>query len=62
MVRGLSQRPNLTKGPAAMRDFWRTIKEEEEEEDHFSANLHSKNNPNLISKIFYKASLLLLGY
>jgi hypothetical protein len=31
MVRGLSQRPNLTKGPAATWDFRRSTKEEEEE-------------------------------
>jgi hypothetical protein len=29
VVRGLSQRPNLTKGPAATWDFWRSSKEEE---------------------------------
>jgi hypothetical protein len=33
MVRGLSQRPNLTKGPAATRDFQRSSKEEEEEDN-----------------------------
>jgi hypothetical protein len=33
MVRGLSQRPNPTEGPAATRDFWRSTKEEEEEEE-----------------------------
>jgi hypothetical protein len=32
MVRGLSQRPNLTEGPAATRDLRRSTKEEEEEE------------------------------
>jgi hypothetical protein len=31
MVRGLSQRPNLTEGPAATWDLRRSIKEEEEE-------------------------------
>jgi hypothetical protein len=30
MVRGLSQRPNLTEGPAATRDLRRSTKEEEE--------------------------------
>jgi hypothetical protein len=30
MVRGLSQRPNLTEGPAATWDFRRSTKEEEE--------------------------------
>jgi hypothetical protein len=29
MVGGLSQRPNLTEGPAATWDSWRSIKEEE---------------------------------
>jgi hypothetical protein len=33
MVRGLSQRPNLAEGPAATWDLWRSIEEEEEEED-----------------------------
>jgi hypothetical protein len=33
MVRGLSQRPNLTGGPAATWDSRRSIKEEEEEEN-----------------------------
>jgi hypothetical protein len=31
MVRGLSQRPNLTEGPAATRGFRRSTKEEEVE-------------------------------
>jgi hypothetical protein len=31
MVRGLSQRPNLTEGPAATWDLRRSTKEEEEE-------------------------------
>jgi hypothetical protein len=39
MVRGLSQRPNLTEGPAATWDFRRSIKEEEEEEISILINL-----------------------
>jgi hypothetical protein len=31
VIGGLSQRPNLTEGPAATWDFRRSIKEEEEE-------------------------------
>jgi hypothetical protein len=42
MVRGLSQKPNLTEGPAATWDFRRSSKEEEEEEP-FAARLVQVN-------------------
>jgi hypothetical protein len=34
MVRGLSQRPNLPEASALTRDSWRSIKEEEKEEQN----------------------------
>jgi hypothetical protein len=41
MVRGLSQRPILTEGPAATWDSRRSAKEEEEEEEVFFAFFQS---------------------
>jgi hypothetical protein len=43
MVRGLSQRPNLTGGPAATWDFRRSIKEEEEEVFQIYHNILQRN-------------------